>query len=89
MKLKKGFVMRNVCGDNVIVGEGIEQINFNKLLTLNDTAAFLWEEAGKGDFTVESLVKALTDNYEVDVDIATTDVKHVIEKWLELGLIEN
>ena len=62
MKLRKGFVMRNVCGDNVIVGEGLEQINFNKLLTLNDTAAFLWEEAGKGEFTIESLVKALTGN---------------------------
>ena len=89
MKLKKGFVMRNVCGDNVIVGEGIEQINFNKLLTLNDTAAFLWEEAGKGEFTVESLAKALTDNYEVDADTATADVKRIVEKWFELEVIEN
>lgn len=89
MKLRKGFVMRNVCGDNVIVGEGIEQINFNKLLTLNDTAAFLWEEAGKGDFTVESLVKALTDNYEVDAETATTDVKQIVDKWFELEVIEN
>jgi hypothetical protein len=89
MRQKKGFVMRNVCGDNVIVGEGIEQINFNKLLTLNDTAAFLWEEAGKGDFTVESLVEALTQQYDVDHDIATADVKRLIDKWLDMGLIEN
>ncbi|MBR4365882.1 MAG: PqqD family protein [Bacteroidaceae bacterium] len=89
MRQKKGFVMRNVCGDNVIVGEGIEQINFNKLLTLNDTAAFLWEEAGKGDFTVESLVEALTQQYDVDSDIATADVKRLIDKWLDMGLIEN
>jgi hypothetical protein len=89
MRQKKGFVMRNVCGDNVIVGEGIEQINFNKLLTLNDTAAFLWEEAGKGDFTVESLVEALTHQYDVDHDIATADVKRLIDKWLDMGLIEN
>ena len=46
MRQKKGFVLRNVCGDNVIVGEGLEQINFNKLLTLNDTATFLWNETG-------------------------------------------
>ena len=89
MKLRKGFVMRNVCGDNVIVGEGLEQINFNKLLTLNDTAAFLWEEAGKSEFTIESLVKALTDNYEVDADTATTDVKRIVDKWFELEVIEN
>ena len=64
-------------------------INFNKLLTLNDTAAFLWEEAGKGEFTIESLVKALTDNYEVDADTATTDVKRIVDKWFELEVIEN
>lgn len=88
MRQKKGFVMRNVCGDNVIVGEGLEQINFNKLLTLNDTAAFLWEETCKGEFTVETLVQALTENYEVDAETAQRDVKHVVEQWLELGLIE-
>ncbi len=88
MRQKKGFVMRNVCGDNVIVGEGLEQINFNKLLTLNDTAAFLWEETGKGEFTVETLVQALTENYEVDAETAQHDVKQMVGQWLDLGLIE-
>lgn len=88
MKQKKGFVMRNVCGDNVIVGEGLEQINFNKLLTLNDTATFLWKEAGKGDFTVSSLVEALTAEYEVDTETATADVERMVSKWIELGLVE-
>ncbi|MBR3456317.1 MAG: PqqD family protein [Bacteroidaceae bacterium] len=89
MRQKKGFVLRNVCGDNVIVGEGLEQINFNKLLTLNDTATFLWNETGKGEFTIESLVEALTEQYDVDPDVATTDVKRTLDRWLELGLIEN
>ena len=42
MKLKKGFVLREVCGEKVIVGEGIETVNFGKLISLNDTAAMLW-----------------------------------------------
>ena len=45
MKIKKGFVLRQVCGENVIVGEGLGAINFGKLLALNETAAWLWQQA--------------------------------------------
>ena len=41
MKIKKGFVMRSICGQNVISGEGLEQVNFSKLVTLNESAAYL------------------------------------------------
>ena len=43
MKLKKGFVLREVCGENVIVGEGVETVDFGKLINLNPTAALLWK----------------------------------------------
>lgn len=88
MRQKKGFVLREVCGEQVLVGEGTEQINFNKLITLNDTAAFLWEEAEKGEFTVDSLTKAITDKYDVDEPRAKADVESIIEKWLSIGIIE-
>ena len=42
MKLKEGFVLRQVCGENVITGEGLGAINFGKLLALNETAAWLY-----------------------------------------------
>ena len=38
MRIKKGFVLREVCGERVIVGEGLGAINFGKLLALNETA---------------------------------------------------
>jgi hypothetical protein len=43
MKTKDGFVLREMCGENIITGEGLEHINFNKLISLNSTAAFLWK----------------------------------------------
>ena len=56
MKQKSGFTLRNVCGEHVIVAEGLEVINFNKLLSLNESAAYLWEQAAQlGDFTAEQL----------------------------------
>ena len=60
MKLKKGFVLREVCGERVIMGEGLGAINFGKLLTLNETAAWLWQQAqNMGDFTIEALAERL------------------------------
>ena len=51
MKIKKGFVMRSICGQNVISGEGLEQVNFSKLVTLNESAAYLWKEVQEKEFT--------------------------------------
>ena len=88
MKRKEGFVLREVCGEKVIVGEGLGAIDFGKLVSINDSAAFLWTAAGEqGDFTVDSLVEALCENYEVDAETARQDVAGLIDQWLKLGII--
>ena len=89
MKIKKGFVLRQVCGENVIVGEGLDAINFGRMLCLNETAAWLWQKAQEsGDFTVESLSDALCDDYEVDKAQALADVKETIDNWISQGVVE-
>ena len=88
MKLKKGFVLREVCGEKVIVGEGLETVNFGKLISLNDTAALLWEKAEElGDFTVEQLADTLTEVYEVSREQALKDAETLTGRWKEEGLI--
>ena len=89
MKIKKGYILRTVCGENVIVGEGLDAINFGRMLSLNETAAWLWKQAvEQGDFTAESLAKALCDEYEVAPDQALADVKETINQWTELKVVE-
>ena len=89
MKIKKGFILRTVCGENVIVGEGLDAINFGRMLCLNETAAWLWKQAvEQGDFTAESLAKALCDEYDVSPDQALDDVKETINQWTELKVVE-
>lgn len=88
MKRKEGFVLREVCGEKVIVGEGLGAVDFGKLVSINDTAAWIWEKAGEqGEFTVESIVEALCDNYEVDAETARKDVEGLLDQWLKLGII--
>ena len=88
MKQKEGFVLREVCGESVIVGEGLETIDFGKLLSLNETAAWLWKEAERqGEFTIDSLTEALCGEYDVTVDVAHADVADIIARWQESGII--
>ena len=89
MKIKKGFILRTVCGENVIVGEGLDAINFGRMLCLNETAAWLWKQAlEQGDFTTQSLATALCNEYEVTPEQALNDVKETINQWTELKVVE-
>ena len=89
MKIKKGFVLRKVCGENVIVGEGLGAINFGKLLSLNDSAAWLWQQALEmGDFTIESLAEKLCEEYDVEPDEARRDVDEILTEWQNIGVVE-
>ena len=35
MKQKTGFVLRNICGENIIVAEGKENMNFSNIISMN------------------------------------------------------
>jgi hypothetical protein len=89
MRIKNGFVLRQVCGENVIVGEGLGAINFGKMLALNETAAWLWQQAvAMSDFTVDALAQKLCDEYEVSLDEAQADVKSIVTEWQNVGVLE-
>ena len=89
MNIKKGFVLREVCGEHVIVGEGLGAVNFGKLLALNETAAWLWEQAQEmGEFSVESLASRLCEEYEVSEAEAQKDVADILNEWRSVGVIE-
>lgn len=89
MKQKKGLVLRDVCGEKVIIGEGLEAVDFGRLMCLNDTAAWLWEKASEmGEFSVEGLTEALLEEFEVTKEQALQDVKDIVAKWEENGIIE-
>ena len=88
MRLKNGFVLREMCGEHIVSGEGIEHINFNKLISLNSTAAFLWKEAEGRDFTAETLAELLIDRYGIDKELAMKDSENLINAWVEAGIAE-
>lgn len=89
MKLKSGFVLRDVCGEKVIMGEGIGALDFGRLLCLNETAAWLWSKASEmGYFTVDALASALCEEYEVTSDRAKADVASIVAEWQKVNVVE-
>ena len=54
MKIKKGFVLKDICGESIIVAEGKENIDFTKIISMNESSAFLWESVKDKDFDAET-----------------------------------
>ncbi len=88
MKIKKGFVLRQMCGENIITAEGLEHINFNKLISLNATAAFLWEKVEGKDFTIEEMAQHLVEEYGIEMELALTDAGKLAQAWIDAGIAE-
>ena len=89
MKTKKGFRLRNVCSENIIVADGIENIDFSRIISMNESAAYLWKNIQGTDFDADRLVSLLLDEYDTDEATARTDVTALIAKWKEAGIIED
>ena len=78
MKLKEGFVLREVAGEIVVIPSG-SSLDLNLMITLNDTGRFLWEHLEKGAEESE-LVAALLQEYDVDEATARAGVAGFVEK---------
>lgn len=88
MRLVDGFRLRDVMGQATVIGEGIGQVNFNKLITLNESAAFLWRSVEGKDFDAETLAGLLVEEYGIDMELAAKDAEKILAQWVEIGLAE-
>ena len=88
MKIKNGFELRKICGENIVIAHGVENIDFTKIITLNESAAFIWQQVEGKEFTEADMVKMLLDEYEVEELQAQADVKTLAESWKQAGLVE-
>lgn len=87
MKIKKGFVLRVVAGESVVVPVGELSKSFHGMINLNETGAFLWRFFTE-EHTVEEGVDALCGEYEVERERAAEDVNKFAEILTENGFVE-
>ncbi len=82
MKINDGFMLKEMAGSWVVVPLGEKLVNFEMMMTLNETGAFLWEKL-KEEKTEEELVEALLAEYDVEKEIAAKDVSEFVQKLKE------
>lgn len=87
MKIKDGYVIRNIAGSNIVVPVGKEASVFNGMITLNDSAAFLWK-CFLNDITKQEAKDLLMGEYEVDESRAVIDIDKFTELLLEHDLLD-
>ena len=88
MRISSDFKLRKLCKEHIVVCEGANRINFNKMLALNSTAAYLWEQVCDKDFTVDDLTWLLVQAYDVEEATAAADAAKVAEAWASVGVLE-
>ena len=86
MKIKKGFILREVAGNYVVVAVGDMAKKFNGVINLNKTGAFMWKHMEEGG-DQQSLVTALLSEYEVEKEKAEVDAKKFIDTLSGAGLL--
>lgn len=87
MKIKNDFLLRTIAGQYVVVPTGDNVVNFNAAITLNETAAFLWELI-KEDTSCEELTKKLTEKYDVSNEQAEKDIQVFLNVLKEHDILE-
>lgn len=88
MKAVQGFTLRKLLGKHMILPEGTNVVNFNKMIVVNDSAAYLWENiCNLESFDEKTLADLLVKAYGIDEERALADSSAIAAKWLEEGIV--
>ena len=87
MKIKEGFILRNVADATIVVPTGKATLDFNGMITLNETGAFLWRLLGS-DTDEQEMLKAMLAEFDVDEATAKAGIARFVSKLESEGLLE-
>lgn len=88
MKLKEDLMLRDICGDKIIVPMGERLMEFNGMMKLNDTGAFIWS-CLQEETTKEELIEKILEQYNTTPEVATEAVEAFIQTLSENNLLKN
>ena len=86
MKIKDGFILREVAGSFIVVAVGSAVKDFNGIININETGAFLWKLLEKGAER-EEIISKMMETYDVDEETARRDADAFINKLREAKLV--
>lgn len=87
MKIRKGYVLNDIAGEQIVVAVGEEALRFQGVVKLNATGAFLWKLL-EDSCTKEELTAALTKKYGIAPEQAVQDTEAFLDILQNAGIIE-
>lgn len=87
MHLKEGYVLRELGEDAIVIGEGVT-VDFQRMISLNASAAYLWRSVEGRDFTTGTLTDLLLEEYEVGREEAASAAADIAAAWIRAGIAE-
>lgn len=87
MRIKDGFVLREVAGQAVVIAVGEASKEFHGMINLNNTGKVIWQEIENG-LSEDEIVDKLMEKYDADVETVKCDVKSMIQKMQAAGVLE-
>ena len=87
MKIKDGFVVRDLAGQSIVVALGEASKTFNGMIKLNDTGRLIWDMLAVGK-SKEDIIDRFTAEYDVEREIADRDVSAFIETLQGADILE-
>jgi hypothetical protein len=89
MKIKKQYKVREMAGEHVVIMQGELGSNLTKIISLNESALYLWQAIEGKEFDVNTIANLLAEHYGIDDQIAQSDASRWLERLEECGLLEN
>lgn len=87
MKIKSGYILKDVAGSNLIVPIGENLVDFSQMITINETGAFLFGKLQNGA-DIDELATAMTQEYDIDFDTAKADAEKFVTLLSNEGMLE-
>ena len=88
MKIKEQYKVREMAGEHVVIMQGTHGKDLTKIISLNESALYLWQRVEGSDFDTNRVADLLTEYYGIDDQIAQREAQHLIDKLEECGLVE-
>ena len=87
MKIKKGYVVREIAGQSFVIALGSESKSLNGMIKLNELARLIWDQLADGKGKKEIIEKILAE-YRVERERAEADYDKLISTLQEVGVFE-
>lgn len=87
MKIKDGFILKDVAGSKIVIATGSAKLDFNGVITFNDVGAEVFTMLD-GTNTVEAIISHIAAEYGIDEATVKADVEKLIDKMRKHKLIE-